>query len=102
LHQCKLTPGTKAYEIYATDTINERYRYNYEYNINNEDIIKGGFIISGTSLKGEAEIIELKDHPWYLGCLFHPEYISRPNRPHPLFSNFIKAALAMLPPHLSF
>jgi len=102
LHRCKLTPGTKAYEAYEADTINERYRYNYEYDINNEEIIKDGFTISGTSLEGEADIIELKGHTWYLGCLFHPEYISRPNRPHPLFSSFIKAALAMLPSHLSF
>ncbi len=95
LHPSKLISGTIAHTAYKNEIIKERYRHRYVINnIYKERIFKDSLIISGRSADGEQiEIIELKDHPWYLGCLFHPEFKSRPNRPHPLFRDFIKAAL---------
>ena len=89
-----LKEGTFAHRAYRTDKISERHRHRYEFN--NEfrsQLEEKGLVISGTSPNGElVEITELKDHPWFLGCQFHPEFKSRPMSPHPLFRDFIGAA----------
>jgi len=94
-YPCKLIKGTKAYECYNTETISERHRHRYEVNNDFRDIlVEKGIIISGTSPNGTlVEMIELRDHPWFVACQFQPEFKSRPNRPHPLFMGFIKAAI---------
>jgi len=75
--------------------ISERHRHRYEVNNAYRDILEEhGFVFSGLSPDGElVEIIELPDHPWFIGCQFHPELKSRPMRPHPLFASFIRAAM---------
>ena len=94
-YPCRLLKGTLAHEAYGEEKISERHRHRYEFN--NElrgKLEDAGLVISGTSPRGDlVEIIELKDHPWYLGCQFHPEFKSRPMDPHPLFREFIKASL---------
>lgn len=87
--------GTKAYELYHSATITERHRHRYEFNSSFKEAMEAkGFVISGTSPDGElAEIIELKDHPFFMACQFHPELLSRPNHPHPIFYGFVRAAL---------
>ena len=95
-YPCRLVKDTLAHEAYAKENISERHRHRYEFN--NElrgQLEEAGLVISGTSPKGDlVEIVEVGDHPWYLGCQFHPEFKSRPMDPHPLFRDFIKAALA--------
>ena len=88
--------GTFAYQAYAVSEISERHRHRYEFNnAFKERLEENGLIISGTSPNGElVEIIEIKDHPWFLGCQFHPEFKSRPMKPHPLFREFVRASLA--------
>ena len=91
-----LFAGTRASELYnGVDVINERHRHRYEFNSDYLDQLKdAGLVISSVSVKeGLVEIIELPDHPFYLGAQFHPEFKSKPNFPHPLFSGFVKAAL---------
>ncbi|CAN5509455.1 CTP synthase [soil metagenome] len=92
----KIEPGTKAESIYGSNEALERHRHRYEFNMNYRDQMKEkGFTISGTSPDGAlAELIELKDHPYFLACQYHPEFQSRPNKPHPLFKGFIQACLA--------
>ena len=92
---CKIKKGTKAYKAYKTETISERHRHRYEFNNQYKDKLEeAGIIISGTSPNGKLmEIIEIKNHPFMVGSQFHPEFKSRPNRPHPLFRDFIKATL---------
>jgi CTP synthase len=94
--QTKLIPGTKTYESYGTDTISERHRHRYEVNnLFRERLVEAGLVISGVTPDGNlVETIELSDHPWFVGCQFHPEFKSRPTRPHPLFRDFIGAAIA--------
>jgi CTP synthase len=94
-YPCKIEKGTLAYEAYGKDEIAERHRHRYEFNNRYKDALKkAGLVISGTSPDGElVEIVELRDHPWFLGCQFHPEFKSNPRKPHPLFTAFIKAAL---------
>ncbi len=91
-----LLAGSRVREIYGTDTISERHRHRYE--VNNryrEQLEAAGLTISGVSPDGKlVEMVELSDHPWFIGCQFHPELKSRPNRPHPLFASFIGAAAA--------
>ncbi|MFD2680796.1 CTP synthase [Bacillus seohaeanensis] len=96
LYPCKLTPGTKAYDAYAEEVVYERHRHRYEFNNQyREQMEEAGFIFSGTSPDGRlVEIIELSDHPWFVAPQFHPEFISRPTRPQPLFRGFIEASLA--------
>lgn len=91
---CKLAPDTLARHLYGEDVIIERHRHRYEFNNNYLDVLsKAGLRISGTSLDGAlVEVVELRDHPWFLGCQFHPEFTSTPRDGHPLFSGFIKAA----------
>ncbi len=90
-----LAPGSKAAEIYADSLIHERHRHRYEINVAyRKEIEAAGLIFSGLSPDGRLpEIVELKDHPWFIGVQFHPELKSRPMAPHPLFSAFIEAAL---------
>ena len=92
---CNLVPGTLAHQVYGTDTIVERHRHRYEFNNTYLDqLASAGLIISGKSSDNSlVEMIELKDHPWFLACQFHPEFTSTPRDGHPLFSSFIKAAL---------
>ncbi len=95
-YPCKLEKQTLAYAAYEKELISERHRHRYEFNNRYLDVLKeSGLVISGTSPSGDlVEIIELKDHPWFLGCQFHPEFKSRPMNPHPLFRKFIAAALS--------
>lgn len=94
-YPCVLKPGTLASEAYRAEEISERHRHRYEYNNDyRQQLEKGGLIVSGTSPDNNlVEIVEIEDHPWFLGCQFHPEFKSKPMRPHPLFRDFIKAAL---------
>lgn len=94
-YPCVLREDTLAFDAYGAKEISERHRHRYEFNNKYREILaKNGLIISGTSPDGElVEIIELKDHPWFLGCQFHPEFKSRPIEPHPLFKAFIEATL---------
>ncbi|MDD4874302.1 MAG: CTP synthase [Dehalococcoidales bacterium] len=97
-YPCKLVAGTHAADAYGKAEIYERHRHRYEFNNDYRDILnKAGMVYSGLSPDGRlVEICELKDHPWMLGCQFHPEFISRPGRPHPLFRGFIDAAKDVL------
>ena len=92
----KIQPGTLAEKIYGKDEVLERHRHRYEFNMKYRDQMREkGFEISGTSPDGSlAELVELRDHPYFLACQYHPEFQSKPNQPHPLFKGFIQAALA--------
>ncbi|MDY4950661.1 MAG: CTP synthase [Clostridium cadaveris] len=93
-YPCALVNDSNAIKVYGKDMIKERHRHRYEFNNDyREKIVQGGLNITGTSPDGRlVEIIEIKDHPWFVGCQFHPELKSRPNNPHPLFVGFIKNA----------
>ncbi|MGA2159089.1 MAG: CTP synthase [Dehalococcoidia bacterium] len=93
-YPCHLVPGTRAAEAYNQTIVYERHRHRYEFNNDFRDVFeKKGVVFSGLSPDGKlVEISELKDHPWMVGCQFHPEFRSRPDRPHPLFISFIGAA----------
>ena len=92
---CHLVTGTLAHQVYGSDTIIERHRHRYEFNNNYLDpLVDAGLVVSGKSSDNNlVEMVELKDHPWFLSCQFHPEFTSTPRDGHPLFSSFIKAAL---------
>ena len=93
-YPCHLTKATLAYQAYGVEAISERHRHRYEFNNDYKSpLVEKGLVVSGTSPTGDlVEIVELKDHPWFLGCQFHPEFKSRPMDVHPLFRDFIKAA----------
>ncbi|MGD0355457.1 MAG: CTP synthase [Dehalococcoidia bacterium] len=93
-YPCHLVPGTKAAEAYNQEVVYERHRHRYEFNNDYRDVFeKKGVVFSGLSPDGKlVEISELKDHRWMVACQFHPEFRSRPDRPHPLFVGFIGAA----------
>jgi len=93
-YPCELQPGSLAARIYGASDISERHRHRYEFNPRYEDELGGkGLVFSGKSPDGKfVEIVELPDHPWFLGCQFHPEFKSKPLDPHPLFVSFIQAA----------
>jgi CTP synthase len=93
--ECKLTPGSKAFSAYNVERISERHRHRFEFNSAMRDTFEqGGLMVSGESPDGTlVEIMELKGHPWFVGCQFHPELKSRPIAPHPLFREFVGAAL---------
>ncbi|WP_279237113.1 CTP synthase [Alkaliphilus serpentinus] len=95
VYPCKVYPNTKAKEAYGEELIYERHRHRYEFNNEFRELLtKSGLVISGISPDERlVEIIELKDHPWFVAAQFHPEFKSRPTRPHPLFREFVKAAL---------
>ncbi|MCP3688752.1 MAG: CTP synthase [Gammaproteobacteria bacterium] len=92
---CKLVPGTETRRAYGVEEVNERHRHRYEFNNNYlEKLQDAGLVISGLSVDNElVEIIELSDHPWFIGCQFHPEFTSRPREGHPLFNSYITAAV---------
>lgn len=94
LYPCQLTPGTIAQKAYQQDLVEERHRHRFEFNNSYREIAEeNGMLLSGLSPDGLlVEICELKDHPFMVGTQFHPEFLSRPNRPHPLFKAFIQAA----------
>jgi len=96
LYPCKLVPGTLAHRLYGQDLIYERHRHRYEVNNQYRDCLgEGGLVFSGLSPNERlVEMIELPDHPFFIATQFHPEFRSRPNRPHPLFKGLIEAALA--------
>jgi len=94
-YPCTISKGTKAYEVYGKEDIQERHRHRYEFNNHYLDLYqKAGMIASGINTKDNlVEIVELIDHPWFIGIQFHPEYKSTVANPHPLFVNFVKAAI---------
>jgi CTP synthase len=93
-YPCRLQPGSLAEKVYGASAISERHRHRYEFNPRYEDELGGhGLVFSGKSPDGKfIEIVELPDHPWFLGCQFHPEFKSKPLDPHPLFVSYIRAA----------
>jgi CTP synthase len=95
-YPCRLKEGTLARRIYGAAEISERHRHRYEVNQKYlQTLVDHGLVISGLSPDGKfVEMVELPDHPWFLGCQFHPEYKSKPTEPHPLFVSYIAAALA--------
>ncbi len=95
-YPCVLKEDTNAFRAYAQDEISERHRHRFEFNNDyRQQLEDHGLVISGTSPDNNlVEIVEIKDHPWFLGCQFHPEFKSKPMKPHPLFRDFISAALA--------
>jgi len=94
--ETKIREGTLAHQVYGKSQASERHRHRYEFNQKYRDQMEAaGFVISGTSPDGTlVELIELKNHPWFLACQYHPEFQSKPNHPHPLFKAFIAASLA--------
>ena len=95
-YPCVLAEGTKAREAYGQREIWERHRHRYECsNVFRPELEAVGLRVAGTSPDGRlVEMVEIPDHPWFVGCQFHPEFKSRPDRPHPLFRGFVAAALA--------
>ena len=95
-YSARLLPDSKAAEAYGTTEISERHRHRWEVNNAYRDVLTDhGMRLAGKSPDGSlVEMIELGEHPWFVGCQFHPELKSRPTRPHPLFAAFIGAALA--------
>ncbi|PKO19588.1 hypothetical protein CVU37_02565 [candidate division BRC1 bacterium HGW-BRC1-1] len=93
-YECQLKPGTEAHKAYGRDLISERHRHRYE--VNNKylpQMNEAGLVVSGVNERtGLVEMIELPDHPWFVGCQFHPEFKSKPLAPHPLFLGFVNAA----------
>jgi len=94
-YPCKLIPGTLAAKAYGEELISERHRHRWEFNNRyTKQLTDAGLVISGVAPERElVEIVELADHPWFVGSQFHPEFKSRPTRPHPLFRGLIRAAL---------
>ncbi len=93
-YPCKVARGTKLYDCYKADEISERHRHRYEFNNDyREALTSCGLVLGGTSPDGRlVETVEIKDHPFFVGVQFHPEFKSRPNKPHPLFTGFVNAA----------
>ena len=96
-YKCKLKEGSLVAKLYHKVEISERHRHRYEFNNKyREDLEKGGLVISGTSPNGKlVEMIELKNHPFFVGTQAHPEFLSRPLSPHPLYLGFLKACSAL-------
>ncbi|MCQ2613142.1 MAG: CTP synthase [Treponemataceae bacterium] len=94
-YPCKIKPDTMMAQCYGTEKINERHRHRYEFNNQfRQQLTEAGLVISGTSPDDYiVETVEIKDHPFYVGVQFHPEFKSRPNKPHPLFLGLVKASL---------
>jgi CTP synthase len=94
-YPCRLTPGTRAQGAYGAETVMERHRHRYEFNNDyRKRFAEAGMTVAGIyEEKDLVEILELRDHPWYVGVQFHPEFLSRPTKPHPLFKGFVAAAL---------
>jgi CTP synthase len=94
-YPCQLIEGTLARRIFGTGDVQERHRHRYEFNnAYRERLSQGGLVISGVYRDADlVEVVEIADHPWFLGCQFHPEFRSRPMEPHPLFESFVGACL---------
>ena len=94
VYPCRLAPGTLGHALYGDEVVYERHRHRYEFNNAYRNLfVESGYEISGTSPDGRlVELIELKDHPFFTACQYHPEFLSRPGRPHPLFRGLIEAA----------
>ena len=94
VYPCRLTAGTMAQRLYGEEVVYERHRHRYEFNNAYRSLfLESGYEISGTSPDGRlVELIELKEHPFFTACQFHPEFLSRPGKPHPLFRGLIEAA----------
>lgn len=95
IYPCHLPAGTLAAKAYGVEVVQERHRHRFEFNNAYRDILaRQGMVFSGLSPDRRlVEIVEMDNHPWMLGCQFHPEFKSRPTRPHPLFRDFVAAAL---------
>ena len=95
LYPCKLLPGSRAQQAYGEEVVYERHRHRFEFNNEYREVLgEAGLVYSGVSPNGRlVEIIELADHPWFVASQFHPEFRSRPQRPHPLFNGFIAASV---------
>jgi CTP synthase len=93
-YDCKLSPGSRAAEAYGSQLVSERHRHRYEFNRTFEPrVVEAGLVLSGKTEDGKfVEILELPDHPWFVACQFHPEFLSRPQEPHPLFAAFVRAS----------
>ena len=93
--EAKLAEGSRSAELYGSNTVNERHRHRYEFNHNyRSQLEEKGFNLVGTSPDGTlGEIIEIPDHPFFIAVQFHPEFKSKPTKPHPLFKGFVAAAL---------
>jgi len=96
VYPCKITEGTRTWAAYQDELVYERHRHRFEFNnAYRQRFAEAGMVFAGMLPSGRlVEIIEIKDHPWFVGTQFHPEFKSRPTRPHPLFRDFVKAALA--------
>ena len=94
-YPCVLKADSLARKVYGSSEIHERHRHRYEFNnAYRERLQEGGLVFAGLSPdESLVEVVELPEHPWFLGCQFHPEFKSRPYAPHPLFEQFVKAAL---------
>ena len=94
-YPCRLSEQSKALALYGSQDISERPRHRYEFNNDyRAALTEKGLLLAGLSPDGRlVEMVELPAHPWFVGCQFHPEFKSRPDRPHPLFYGFVKAAL---------
>jgi CTP synthase len=94
-YPCDLKKDTKAHIAYGRTQINERHRHRYEFNNHYRDVFEGnGMVFSGLSPDEKlVELVELRDHPWFVGCQFHPELKSKPTKSHPLFRDFVKQSL---------
>jgi CTP synthase len=99
-YECKLKAGTRARKAYGQETVVERHRHRFE--VNNDYVArleKAGLVISGWNPKrGLVEVVEVKDHPWFVGVQSHPEFQSKPNKAHPLFAAFVAAAIKLQKP----
>ncbi len=95
-YPCRVIEGTHAHTAYGSDEIRERHRHRYEFNNTyREQLEAAGLVVSGTLPDNSlVEMVEVKEHPWFVACQFHPEFLSRPYAPHPLFAAFVKAAKA--------
>jgi CTP synthase len=97
LYPARLAPGSKAHAVYGDEVVYERHRHRFE--VNNRyraQLEAAGMVLSGQSPDGRlVEIVELRDHPWFVASQFHPEFKSRPERPHPLFDGFVATAVAL-------
>ncbi len=96
-YDCDLRPGTLAHDLYGQDQISERHRHRYEFNNSfRKELDEAGLIQSGVNTERNLiEIVELKDHPYFIGVQFHPEYKCRPLKPHPLFRGLVAAGKAL-------
>ncbi len=96
VYPCHIVPNTLAFKLYREDVTYERHRHRYEFNNAYRNLfLESGYLIGGTSPDGKlVEMVELPDHPFFIACQFHPEFLSRPNGPHPLFKGLVEAAIA--------